>query len=291
MTLPDSIAESLASNSPSARMRAVSWMKENANSADVSEIARALQRESVPQIRRLLDDVLVSRAGSRVSEEPGPKGVGEQNSSRAIGNSDTARLIRHELSPPIGWLQRAGAREITDFARSSTADALNRLDRRIDALVTYVRGESALEMAQCSLESLLRRSWPDPTISPSYRNPLASGSHDLILTDAGFAEMLLANAFQNAIDATLSVSDGDGIEISWDCTENDFWLRITNPFDGQRFDLDEVAAPGTSTKLGHQGVGTSVMQTVARRLGYRYKITGRGGSATFVLRGSRGTIG
>lgn len=283
MEVPDWIYESLLSESPSLRLKAATWAKAHPNDVSVTVLMRSLQREPVNQIRQIFNDVLESRQASQMRSDVTE---GSHPSTAQVAIPELARLIRHELSPPIGWIRRAGTREIDNFPRSATNDALNRLERRVDAIIALIKSDSALEPSNVGLESLLRSSWPDFTSSPRF-TPAQDlfGREPMIETDIGLFELILSNAYQNAIDASSEIGDPTDISISWSEVGGRFWVRVSNGFSGSHFDIQDVQATGISTKAGHQGIGISLIKTATSRLGYGFRVNGQSGVATFTLTG------
>lgn len=283
---PEWLDESLNSSSPSSRQRAALWIKSSPEAVQVRVIMRAMQRETVPQIRQIFNDVLAVRESLTNAAPLDPSADELSSVQRQI--PELARLIRHELSPPIGWIRKAGAREIGHFQRSLTSDAVNRLERRIDALIALIREGSDLDLVECNLEQTLRECWPDMTAEPIFMPaPDLAGRSAVVDTDIGLFEILLANAYQNAIDASLEVEDPGPIEVSWSVVGDRFWVRISNSFEGAQFDVRDVETTGISSKSGHQGIGVSLIKTASEKLGYGFKISGRGGVATFTITGGR----
>lgn len=278
----ENIEDGLLSNSPSARLRAATQIKASRMDVDIRVIMRALQGESVPQIRQVLNDVLAARSGRVLDGDPA------RAAERSEHVPELARLIRHELSPPIGWIHKAGAREIDDYARSATNDAVNRLERRMDALVALIRKDSALVLEECTLAEFLEHCWPSTSTRVKFTAPAEGIETEFrLLTDAGLLEIILANAFQNAIDASLEVAGDETVEVSWGFVGERFWVRVSNAFSGRQFDIKDVGATGISTKSGHQGIGISLIKTATERLGYGFRVAGRSGLATFTLTGGR----
>ena len=285
MPEPDWLEGALYADSPSSRLKAASWMKRNPDVVPVGTLMRVMQREPVPQIRQVFNDVLKIRETMSQNTTALADASGVQGQATAI--PELARLIRHELSPPIGWIRRAGNKEVPDFRRSRTSDAISRLERRIDALISLIKSEEALDSVDCDLETLLRDSWPDPFSEPTFReNEDSSGTGRALVTDPGLLEMLLANVYQNAIDASIEVPEAKPVDIAWAVVGERFWVRVSNQFAGTQFEIDDVEATGISTKSGHQGIGIALIKTAASRLNLGFQITGRSGIATFTLTGS-----
>lgn len=282
----DWLEDGLASTSPSERLRAAAHAKANPGVIHTRVLMRAIQRETVPQIRQLLNDVLLARDALHHADR---SNTGRDSPDVSDHVPELARLIRHELSPPIGWIRKAANLEISEFSRSRTGDAVNRLDRRIDALVSLIREGSALDLAPYDLEQTLRDCWPDMTGVPSAFSPSSElgGGRTEITTDLGLLEILLANIYQNAIDAAIECDDDRPVEVSWSAVGDRFWIRVSNPFAGSQFNIEDVETKGISTKSGHQGIGMALIKTAADRLGYGFRVAGRAGVATFSLSGAR----
>ena len=265
----------LRSPSPTERLRAASHLRTQPLRVPIGELMSALQNESVGQVRRALNEVL--RARELVTSG------GNAKDGQGVESLDIAMLLQHELSPPIGWARKAGSREIEAFPRSNTNDALIRLERRIDALVSLLKSESPPMIEPIDLGDLLRSSWPDYENIPNFSPPV--GPAMLIDTDARMLELVLANLFQNAIDATAEVGVPTTISISWGSAGTNFWMRVMNPFLGNDFAFDDVSPKGVTTKPKHQGIGLTLVGSVCQRLSYEIALAGRSGIATCSIMG------
>ena len=99
--------------------------------------------------------------------------------------------------------------------------------------------------------------------------------------------MLLSNVFQNAIDASIDATGQVNTQVTWGYTDRNYWVRVTNPFQGNRFSLADVVDIGNSSKLAHQGQGLSLIKLVAGRLGLFVTLEGASGTASFSMSGQR----
>lgn len=279
----------LTSDSPSDRAKAASWLVQHPHEISVTELIRALQSESVPQVRRNLLRVLETRQkqSSTNQDRPDrPLTEPRANETRQQNDVDLAALIRHELSPAVGWIRLAADEEIASFADSKTNEAVKKLQRRIDGLVALVKSNEDLNLRRVHISGLLFDNWPDtltaPTIDP------AEGCKDIeIETDEGLFGLLLSNVFQNAIDASFAVAESPQVQIMWGHTEGDYWIRVTNPFAGSTFHLDDVLPVGSSSKRSHQGQGLALVADIATTLGLAISLEGIGGIASFSITGER----
>ncbi|MBO0985273.1 GHKL domain-containing protein [Rathayibacter sp. SD072] len=285
-------SQSLESKSPSHRATAAQWLLQHPQAISARVLMNALQAETVPQVRRLLLQVMELRqaqGGSLRNDSRVERGSGSPESvpTRQVGGSvDVAALVRHELSPAVGWIRLAADDEIDSFASSRTNDAIRKLQRRIDGLVAIIKSNEDLNLQRLSLPHVLMDNWPDSRLVPD----ITSVGNEQIVeieTDEGLFSMLLSNVYQNAIDAAGGTEQVTGTRIVWGCTDQNFWVRVTNPFNGNRFDLIDVVDVGSSSKKAHQGRGLSLIQTVAERLGYSISLGGVSGIASFTLTGRR----
>ena len=286
--------EGLASPAPSNRAKAAGWLVQHPEAITTRALMNALQRETVPQVRRLLLQVLESR------QRPTDTSRGD-SAARSATTTDTptasdqavvsaqvdiAALVRHELSPAVGWIRLAADSEIDSFGTSKTNDAVRKLQRRIDGLVAIIKSGQELNLHLVSLPHALIEYWPDvgalPTITPSADEDTID-----IETDEGLFSMLLSNVFQNAIDASFDATGQADVQITWGYTDQSYWVRVANPFNGDRFVLPDVLDIGSSSKMAHQGQGLFLIKTVADRLGLAIALEGISGTASFSLSGPR----
>lgn len=281
--------QGLGSTAPSERARAAGWLVQHPHAITTRALMKALQTETVPQVRRMLLHVLDSRqepsghvSAGVTSQDSGPPALDAAVSDQV----DIAALIRHELSPAVGWIRLAADSEIPSFAASKTNEAVRKLQRRIDGLVTIIKSGEELNLRRLSLPHVLTDNWPDTHSAPLV-TPAADEACIDIETDEGLFSMLLSNVFQNAIDASTDATGKAVAVINWGYTDQNYWVRVANPFMGERFALTDVVGVGNSSKMAHQGQGLSLVQAVADRLGLAIALEGASGTASFSLSGTR----
>lgn len=285
--------QGLASKSPSNRATAAGWLVQHPQAITTRALMNALQSETVPQVRRLLLQVLESRqrptdtsrkdsvAASRATGTPTPS-----DDAAVSEQVDIAALVRHELAPAIGWIRLAADSEIKSFGTSKTNEAVRKLQRRIDGLVALIKSSEGLNLHRLSLPHALVENWPD-TGTPLAVTPSADEDAIDIETDEGLFSMLLSNVFQNAIDASLDATGEAAAQVTWGYTDQSYWVRVTNRFRGDRFALADVLDVGNSSKMAHQGHGLSLIKAAADRLGLAITLEGVSGTASFSLSGPR----
>lgn len=285
--------QGLTSTAPSDRAKAAGWLVRHPQTITTRALMNALQNETVPQVRRLLLQTLESRQGPADASRRDLGTAGQDTDTRAsdinVAESeqvDVAALVRHELSPAVGWIRLAAYGEIESFGTSKTNDAVRKLQRRIDGLVAIIKSGEELNLHRFSLPHVLAENWPDtdnaPTVTPSAEEDAID-----IETDEGLFAMLLSNVFQNAIDASIDATGQVNTQVTWGYTDRNYWVRVTNPFKGNRFSLEDVLDIGNSSKLAHQGQGLSLIKMVAGRLGLSVTLEGASGTASFSMSGER----
>lgn len=289
----DELLAGLSSNAPSERARAAAWLLVHTQDISTRELVQALQAETVPQVRRVLLEVLERRQKASVASKPAatnrvvpPDGEEAAASEASADAGEIASMVRHELAPAIGWIRLAADAEIPGFATSRTNDAVRRLQLRIDGLVTLIKSRTDLDLRVVDLPLELASSWPDPTITPRI-SPTPPGSTAHIDTDQGLFALLMSNIYQNAIDASVDATGVADVDVTWGVTDQSFWVRVTNPFRGQRLTFEDVAPIGFSSKAGHQGRGLALIQKIAALLDIVVALDGASGTASFVVNGQR----
>lgn len=287
----------LRSASPTARARSINWLLQNPETVPTRLLMSTLQAETVPQLRKSLLRVLEIRQRSSpvpptsptsvLSEIPSkatrPEGVDKDNLFGA--GVDIAALLRHELAPAIGWVRLAASEEIQDYESSGTEEAVRKLQRRIDGLVTLVKTEGVLDVRRMRLLDLLNTSWPQVNTGPSLAESEISSIE--IDTDERLFATLLSNVYQNAIDASLDATGRIEVRVAAACSVGSYWIRVENPFKGHQFTMSDVLESGNSSKPAHQGHGLGLISMAAARLGLLVSLEGASGMASFTLSGVR----
>jgi signal transduction histidine kinase len=283
--MPDTPAElvGLTSSSPTERARAVSWLVQHPLAIETPALMRAMQTEMVPRIRAQLVQVLQAR--QRAARSPTTESSDAGPSPLPTGG-ELVSLIRHELTPAVGWIRLAADDELPDFQSSKTNAAIKKLQRRIDGLVAMLKADEDLTLTGVSLPQALADNWPDAKSEPSVR-PTSEEASIEIETDESLFALMLSNVFQNAIDASIEAVGEPRVAVSWGYTAESYWVRIANPFVGGHLRLAHVADVGASSKGAHEGRGLDLIATVAQRLDIAINLEGHSGTASFTLSGVR----
>ena len=278
----------LFSKSPTARAKAVTELRRDPFSISSRDLLQALQRETVPRLRLALNEILESRkktSDRRLNTRPHVD-YSKLDRVSEDGASSVGSLARHELSPAIGWIRRAANHEIPNFQESATNVAIGKLQRRLNGLIALTKSGTALQIETVVLAELLTECWPDPNTGPRLQHGGRSDSSALqIDTDVSLFSAMLSNVYQNAIDAAAESQKSDPVQIAWGRSQESFWVRISNPFVGQRFSLADVLTGGLTSKTGHQGQGLGVITASARQLGLSFDVAGESGTAISTIQG------
>jgi hypothetical protein len=285
----DQTNRSLESSLPSQRALAAEWLRVHATSDHIVLIVGALERESVPTIRRTLAEAL-KRARSTGPESQrlsSPSDAGDELSRLVTVLDDLAGIIRHETDPAIGWLRRAAAREIPNFEESETNARIETLRQRIMGLETLTAAYRDPRWSRVTLTDVVHECMP-PDLAPERVRLEGSNREDEIDSDRGLLTLIVANALKNASEAAAEMPASQvGVLVETGLSQSDFWLSITNRFHGESFDFDDVVHTGASNKPAHKGLGLSAMRIAAERLDYVLSLSASGGTAFFSLRGPR----
>lgn len=282
----------LESSAPSERAKSAGWLVQHPHEIATRDLMNALQAETVPQVRRMLLHALELRQKSSQSTQTEANSNsskskrGLEKGSEKEPQADVGALIRHELSPAIGWIRLAADGEIADFKTSKTNDAVQKLQRRIQGLIAVIKSNEELDRNNLTIPKALSDNWPDSRYDPIAQ--LRDAAEEIeIVTDDGLFSILVSNIFQNAIDASMEVGGIPHVEVDWGHTAHDYWIRVSNPFNGERFNLADVLDVGNSSKPSHQGQGLSLVRLVAERLGMAIDLEGLSGIASFTISGAK----
>jgi hypothetical protein len=286
----ESALHDLESQSPIRRARGAAALAADPSEFSTAKLIQLLQLEPVPQIRAVIMQTLKARSASpRANSELRPALSEESEHELARvqelpGGAEAAALIRHELSPPIGWIRLAANEEVDNYASSATADALERLQRRVAGLIAYLSAQHPSNFKRVDLTEALHANWPDPFTYPDFIQQSEPGPLP-IDTDEGLLALLLANVYQNAIDAQRNAASSKPVQVAYGHTRDAYWVRIINVFKGARFEYAELEGVGSTSQASHQGLGLATIRNAASQLGIVVTLIGDGGVATFTLSG------
>jgi len=264
---------------PSNRMNAARYFLANVSNIDSSVLLRAISQESVPPVKRLLRLALQesqrSRAGNAVVEN--------ENGN----NPPSGALVMHELEPAVGWLKLAASREIDGYEQSVTRREIDGLQARIAGLIAVLETErAAVDASVVDVELALADAFPVQTSVPfTITSESEDGAARVIETDAALFGVILSNAFANAIDACMALSDAERfVSVTYAISDRSFRVLVVNPTLSRSLAQSEQSV-GLTTKKGHKGYGLQIINIAARRLGYRTELDVTSGVATLSVRG------
>jgi hypothetical protein len=279
--------QAILDTAPFTRIQAAQWLAEHASPEARLPLTNALNRETVPQVRRHLNEALARAMGSG-GPAPAPSTGGVNTSDREL-LIYLGGLIHHETEPAVGWLRLAAEEEIRDFADSETSSAIETLRRRINGVAAIARVNKPPEIRRVSLSGLVEAEVPRSSSRARAVTFASLEGEDDIDTDPDLMSTMLGNAIVNGLHAATKagVLEADAVVIEAGISDRDFWITLTNRFAGSSFEMSEMGGIGTSTKTGGRGLGLLAMRTAAERLGYFINVSGAGGIATTAIRGPR----
>lgn len=277
-------AEALSSESAFIRAGAAQWLAAHRSPSQRVAIADALNRESVPQIRRHLSSAL-QLSGQPETGVPAKESTTVDESAQILDYLGS--LINHETEPAIGWLRLAAEDEIDAFPGSETEKSIEILRRRIDGVAAIARANRQPTFRRESLIDLVEQSLPPEQIGAHISVSALSDTEDWIETDGDLFAVILGNAITNAMFASQSMGQDEQVLIELATSRENFMITLTNRFSGASFSMEDMGGLGTSTRTGGRGLGILAMRVAAERLAYELSVTGDGGVATTSLRGAR----
>ncbi len=259
-------------------MEAARYFAEHAEPAHEQQLREAVASESVLWIKGAL-----RRALARISPTPEPdasidsidrddlpEGFAAQVYADAL--ETTASQIMHEIEPLLGSLRLAAEAEIPNFDGSETRRGLDRLDEFLAALSRLRRAASAPKIEEFLLDEVVQRCIQE-TPTPDGIHIQKSGPQPCIVEgDSSLVALAFANGLRNAIEATNALpidAPRVAITVAWGTTDVDYWVSIVDLGIGFKGNLHRAFDIGTTTKLGHLGMGLTTASQAATSMSGR----------------------
>jgi len=215
-----------------------------------------------------------------------------------IAAAEIARMVKHELSPLIGLLEMAAAREINGYPSSDTQSKLSHLRRRVEGIAKLSVLNEEPEYNDFDLSKIIREEICAAIESysnvPTHLFDAQLPSELLMFGPQAWIEIVVANSLRNAIEAVPKSERSlpNGIQIVAAEKEGLAVINIAGVGEPVRTDFRTQYQRGASTKGGgRQGTGLVLVSRIAERLGATWTLKpitdGSGSVFEFVMKYSR----
>lgn len=268
------LARKLGSADPRERLEAARHLAEHADAKQVGLIEAALAVETIAWVTSALKRAL-QRARPTGRAAPAHERVDLSADQTAQIYSDaletTAKQIIHEIEPILGALRLSAETEMANFEGSDTKRGLERMDALVAGLARLRQAASAPKLEDFALDQCIF-AWIAEEAGQRPVSILRAGPQEsLVEGDKGLVYLAFVNGLRNAIDATLAIPVDDQsypeITVNWGATDIDVWITIVDAGIGFRGSLSRAFDIGSTTKVGHLGMGLATAQQAMTSLG------------------------
>jgi signal transduction histidine kinase len=290
---PDEAIALLRSNEAEDRLRAARALSRTARRRDANAIADALAREDDRWIRRFLARAL----GYAQDRRRGPRQTAglvsdDERIDELLGvaTASVTALLLHEFNPLLGDIRRHAEREVgssvRDYAESRTRQAVERLDRLLDAIANLNKAASPSALMEFDLAALANHLVEACAERSGMRIEAAGPNPLLVHGDERLVEMAMDQGLRNAIEATAESGSPDPVTVTWTSGDNYATVSVGDRGLGlpKGFDRALRAISTTKDKRLHHGLGLLTANRAARSMGGSIVVSPRlGGGVSFVL--------
>jgi len=263
----------LNSSSPHDRLQAARYLSKCSVSTDYANLSNALAVETDTWVRHALNRTILNLRSANVNTTPplidsiDLEDLEDDLYAQAI--EETTRRLVHELEPILGTIRYYAAQEISNYQESSTYSQLNRFESLIRAIET------------------LSRAAAPPSVTESLNRQLqirkAGPSQLLINSDSTLIELALRNGLRNAIEAIEQIASPEhnlGVIVTWGTSDKHHWIAVLDNGPGLPPGSRHIFDIGTTTKVGHLGMGLALALRAVRSLKGEIELNPRGDGGT-----------
>jgi signal transduction histidine kinase len=112
-----------------------------------------------------------------------------------------------------------------------------------------------------------------------------------VIGDRALIELVLRNGLMNAAESTKEASTEESVIVSWGDTDIDYWISILDSGIGLPENISGMREIGTSTKLGHLGMGLAIAEQASESMSGRIELAARDdGGVRFEFRWPKGGV-
>ncbi|UGB27213.1 HAMP domain-containing histidine kinase [Methylorubrum sp. B1-46] len=258
----------LRNDATEVRLAAARYLAENARRSDKAALRAALNRESVPWIKRALQSAIQS-----IEKGGEARGITEIDSEIDVLSSDLISLklkmteeiaaeFIHEISPIVGALALAAPSEIADYQNSRTRRSVEHLQSLLRAIRELKNASSPPTYSSFSLPDLVSDIVHTAQDRAGISIAFAGPARFTVSADPDRLRLAIVNGYRNAIEAVLSEPRKESLRIifTWGSTQTDNYLAIKDTGPGFIDDPAAALKQGSSSKEGHLGFGLSLAQ-------------------------------
>jgi signal transduction histidine kinase len=288
---PEEALVLLGSRDADDRLRAARALTRTARRQDANAIADALAREDDRWVRRFLARALSYSQDRRRGPRPTAGLVSDDERTDellGVATASVTALLLHEFSPLLGDIRRHAAREVTNppYEKSRTKNAIERLDRLIDAIANLNKAASPSANEEFDLGALIVELAEACAERSGVRIEAAGPNPLLVHGDARLVEMAIDQGLRNAVEASKEAASEDPVIATWASDDEQITVSVGDRGSGlpKGFDKALRAISTSKDKRRHHGLGLLTANRAARSLGGRVVVAPRlGGGVSFVL--------
>lgn len=256
----DEAVAALTSDEADARLKAARYFAMHAIGGDRRKLRAALNRETVPWIKRALERAL-NRVRPPAEPTPGLEGYTDPPAQllaqyRAAAIDEVASTIIHELATIVGRLRIKAPQEVSEYTGSSTKTLVDSLASLLAGIRNLKTSVAQPDYIETDLSAACRETCAVfEEANEVFR--FAGPSPFLAEIDPGLFKLALSNVIRNAVEA-LGVANIEGeatITLNWGRAGHEVWVAVIDS--GPGFDRDPLSLVdfGKSTKEEHIGFG------------------------------------
>lgn len=269
----------LSSSIPDDRLRAARSLARTCVAEDLPRLNAALAAEDNRWVKSALAKAIASvqphqsNAPISAGVEADEDHIMEQIYAEAV--EETTKRLVHELRPILGRLDVSASEEIKDYEKSATKLQWNRLKEFLAAIDRLSQAASSPRFTEFDLAAAIEETVAAEKGDGSVPIQSAGPKPMVIVGDATYIQMVLANAVRNAVEATQTQLKKEAIVVTWGSTDKDFWISVLDRGCGLPAAAQRIFEIGTTTKKDHLGMGLALASQAASSLNGRIDLAPR----------------
>lgn len=249
----------LSSKEADERLKAARFFAMNAVGGDRRKLRTALNKETVPWIKRALERSL-SRAGPSSDNSPRDSVYADPPARvfadlRAAAIDEVSSTIIHELATLVGRLRIRAPLEVNNYTESDTKTLVDSLASLLAGIRNLKTAVSQPDYAEIDLATECRETCAIfAETADAFR--FAGPSPFLAEIDPGLFKLALTNVVRNAVEVLGAGGEGEAaITLNWGRAGHEIWVSVIDSGPGFDRDPSSLVDFGRSTKEEHIGFG------------------------------------
>lgn len=254
----------LQSGSPHERLQGARFFARNARGKDAIHLRKAKAQESDSYVSRTLALAITRTSPEQAAAPNVPSSQEEPEESNTRVRLDAVNwisgLLLHEIASPIGLIEEAATREVTNYEGSDVHARIKHLQCVFEGIEQLKNASSSPQSSDFDVSTWLSDIVAQEQLAKGLDIAYQGARPFFISADPKLLRFAFCNGFKNAVEAAEATASTEAypVIVTWGGSDSDYWIVVRDHGPGIVGSPELAFEIGKTTKTNHSGFGLSI---------------------------------